>query len=70
MATEKAQFRFRTSGEGTPCKNCTAQENKTGTLEDLVKAGAIPPLHPNCRCRLEKSQSAILPKQLVSNLTL
>jgi hypothetical protein len=46
-------FTFCTSGIGTPCKRCAALEGKTGTLVELANAGAVPPLHPNCRCWLE-----------------
>jgi len=34
------------------CESCRAMDGKIFTLDELMFAGALPPIHPNCRCRL------------------
>lgn len=51
------RLRFKTSGEGTPCDLCAEQNGKVFTLDELVAQGLVPPLHPNCRCRVVEGES-------------
>ena len=46
---DKVYLTWRTNGKNT-CKECAKRNGKTQLIEDWE---VFPPLHPNCRCRLE-----------------
>ena len=65
QALEKSQntkfvFRTESSDSGKTCEACTRFDNRQFTAEEMAGAGAIPPLHPNCRCAIETIDGMVL----------
>ena len=50
----KGVVRWVTAEDERVCPMCSSLEGKTWSLDELETAAFMqPPLHPNCRCRLE-----------------
>lgn len=43
---------FRLVAEAGACDTCSSYRGKSYSIEEWLNLGAIPPIHPNCRCTL------------------
>ena len=46
------RFLFQAEETEKTCERCEAPHLKAYTLDEIVELDLLPPLHPNCRCRL------------------
>ncbi|WP_249294473.1 colicin E5-related ribonuclease [Fumia xinanensis] len=46
------RFLFQAEETENTCERCEAPHLKAYTLDEIVELDLLPPLHPNCRCRL------------------
>ncbi len=55
LLLEKAMFMycFEADGDKSTCSVCSQHDGRIGTAEEFERLEALPPLHPNCRCKLE-----------------
>lgn len=56
LGDQAAQYQgvYETEGDGKVCQDCRALDGKKFSAAEMAKLGRqdIPPIHPNCRCRI------------------